>query len=144
VLEFNVRFGDPETQVLMLTIEGDLGEALHSAALGRLDPSVLRVAPTHALCVVLAARGYPGSPSTGDVISGLERAEAVSGVRVFHAGTRRDADHVVTAGGRVLGVAARAESLKTARDRAYEAVGAVRFSGMQHRTDIAYRALGAS
>jgi phosphoribosylamine--glycine ligase len=144
LLEFNVRFGDPETQVLMLTLRGDLGEALHGAALGRLDPGALGAGNEHALCVVLAAAGYPGTPRSGDVIEGLDRAETVSGVRVFHAGTRLDGNRVVTSGGRVLGVAARAGSLAVARDRAYEAVRAIRFDGMQHRSDIAHRALGAS
>jgi len=144
LLEFNVRFGDPETQVLMLSLAGDLGDALASAAAGKLDASALTVRAEHALCVVLAAPGYPGSPRTGDPIDGLEQAEKVPGVRVFHAGTRLEGDRVVTAGGRVLGVAARANSLAVARARAYDAVGAIHFEGMQHRSDIAYRALGAS
>jgi len=144
LLEFNVRFGDPETQVLMQSLGGDLGDALHSAAVGKLDPSALTVRDEHAICVVLAASGYPASPRTGDVIHGLERADQLPGVRVFHAGTRLDGDRVVTAGGRVLGVTASAESLSAARTRAYDAVSVIHFEGMQHRSDIAYRALGAS
>jgi phosphoribosylamine--glycine ligase len=144
LLEFNVRFGDPETQVLMLGVRGDLADALASAAEGRLAPGSLEPSGEHALCVVLAAHGYPSSPRTGDVITGLDEAERISGVRVYHAGTRLSGNDVVTAGGRVLGVAASAPVLPEARARAYRAVSAIRFAGSQHRTDIAFRALGAS
>lgn len=142
LLEFNVRFGDPETQVLMLEIRGDLGEALAGAAAGKLSPGALEPNGEHALCVVLAAHGYPASPRTGDVISGLEEAERLPGVRVYHAGTALRGGDVVTAGGRVLGVAASAGELAEARARAYAAVAAIRFEGSQHRADIAFRALG--
>lgn len=143
LLEFNVRFGDPETQVLMLGVRGDVGDALAGAAAGELDAGALVPSGAHALCVVLAAHGYPGSPRTGDVIHGLAEAERLPGVRVYHAGTALHGDEVVTAGGRVLGVAASAHDLAEARTRAYAAVSAIRFDGSQHRTDIAFRALGA-
>jgi phosphoribosylamine--glycine ligase len=142
-LEFNVRFGDPETQVLTMITEGDFGAALASAARGELDPGLLAVSPAHAVCVVLAAGGYPGTPRRGDVISGLEVAEALPDVRVFHAGTELRDGQLVTAGGRVLGVTARAPSLREARDRAYAACDHIRFEGMHFRRDIGHRALGA-
>jgi phosphoribosylamine---glycine ligase len=141
LLEFNVRFGDPETQVLMLGLRGDLGDALSGAAAGTLSPGAIEQNGEHALCVVLAAHGYPASPRTGDVIEGLSDAERLPGVRVYHAGTARRGSDVVTAGGRVLGVAASAPDLAGARSRAYSAVSAIRFAGSQHRTDIAFRAL---
>jgi phosphoribosylamine--glycine ligase len=139
LLEFNVRFGDPETQVLMNVLDGDLGDALDGAARGRLDPAALRVSARHALCVVMAAHGYPGAPRTGDVIHGLETAGGLEGVSVYHAGTRRDGnngDRVVTAGGRVLGVTGYGATLGEASERAYRAVATVRFDGAQFRRDI--------
>lgn len=142
-LEFNVRFGDPETQVLTMITEGDFGAALASAARGALDPGVLTVSNQHAVCVVLAAGGYPGTPRRGDVLSGLDVAETLPDVRVFHAGTELQGDRLVTAGGRVLGVTARAPSLREARDRAYAACDQIRFEGMHFRRDIGHRALGS-
>jgi phosphoribosylamine--glycine ligase len=146
LLEFNVRFGDPETQVLLATLEGDLAEALDGAARGALTPGVLGPSGEHALCVVLAAGGYPEKPRTGTPISGLEAAEVFEGVSVLHAGTALAEERVVTAGGRVLGVRARARTLELARERAYAAVERIHFDGMQYRRDIAARALdkGAS
>jgi phosphoribosylamine---glycine ligase len=141
LLEFNVRFGDPETQVLMGVLDGDLGDALAGVAAGKLDPSALTVSARHALCVVMAAEGYPASPRTGDVITGLDDAALLDGVSVFHAGTRRDGDRVVTSGGRVLGVTGRGATLREACDRAYGAVERVRFRGAQFRRDIGARAL---
>jgi phosphoribosylamine--glycine ligase len=142
LLEFNVRFGDPETQVLTAVLDGDFAAALSGAARGELDPSLLQVSRDHALCVVLAAAGYPDAPRTGDRIRGLDAAERVPGVRVFHAGTKWRDGELVTAGGRVLGVTARAESLEEAHARAYEAVQHIEFEGRQYRRDIAARALG--
>jgi phosphoribosylamine---glycine ligase len=142
LLEFNVRFGDPETQVLVNVVEGDLAEALSVAARGSLEPGLLRPARRHAVCVVLAAAGYPGTPRTGDVIEGIAEAERAPGVRVYHAGTRRQGDRLLTAGGRVLGVTAFGESLEQAHARAYRAADAIRFDGRQLRRDIAARALG--
>jgi phosphoribosylamine--glycine ligase len=140
LLEFNVRFGDPETQVMLATLDGDLGDALDAAARGVLDPSALAPAARHAVCIVLGAHGYPERPRSGDPIHGLEVAEALEGVSVLHAGTALRGDAVVTAGGRVLGVRASAPTLADARARAYEAAGKIHFDGMQFRRDIAARA----
>ncbi|MBK8997412.1 MAG: phosphoribosylamine--glycine ligase [Myxococcales bacterium] len=141
LLEFNVRFGDPETQVLMNVIDGDLAELLAGAAAGRMSPGSLRVSPRHAVCVVLAAPGYPGTPRTGTPILGLDAAAALEGVRVYHAGTRLDATGCVTSGGRVLGVTARGETLAEAHARAYRAAELIEFDGKQMRHDIAAQAL---
>jgi phosphoribosylamine---glycine ligase len=141
LIEFNVRFGDPETQVLMATLEGDLAETLASAARGQLDPNSLRASGEHAVCVVLGAHGYPDTPRKGDVIDGLAETAQLPHVQVIHAGTSLDQfGNVVTAGGRVLGVTARGSTLKQAHTRAYQAVHKIRFSGMQYRRDIAGRA----
>lgn len=142
VLEYNVRFGDPETEVLMDLLDGDFGEALAGAAALRLDSGALSRSARHGVAVVLAAEGYPGKPRAGDVIEGLAEAARLPGVNVLHAGTRREGDDVVTAGGRVLVVTATGPSLAGARDAAYEGVRAIRFRGMQVRRDIAARALG--
>lgn len=144
VLEYNVRFGDPETQVLTQIVDGDWGEALLQAAEGRLEPAVLRSTQEHAVCVVMAAAGYPESPKKGDRIVGLLEAEAQPGALVLHAGTALVEEGVVTAGGRVLGVSARGSSLQEARDRAYQAVDCIRFPGAQVRRDIGHRALSLS
>lgn len=141
VLEFNVRFGDPETQVLLPLLGGDFAELLISAARGRLDLTCVRRLQQHAICVVLAASGYPGTVRTGDVIGGLGEAGAVDGVRIIHAGTRQMGDAVVTAGGRVLGVTAHGSTLRQAADRAYEAADRIHFDGKQLRWDIGFRAL---
>jgi phosphoribosylamine--glycine ligase len=141
VLEFNVRFGDPETQVLMPTILGDFGKALLQAAQGQLEDGVLSSSSEHALCVVLAAENYPGTPTQGDEITGLDQAENFSDVHVYHAGTRLEDGKLVTAGGRVLGVSAKGPDLQTARNRAYEAADKIQFRGKQMRRDIGYRAL---
>ena len=141
VLEFNVRFGDPETQVLMNVIEGDLCELLTTAARGALDPSAVRVTASQALCVVLAAKGYPAEPAKGDVILGLSEAVARPNVRVYHAGTVMDGNRIVTAGGRVLGVTGFAPTLQKAAAYAYSAVECIEFEGRQFRRDIGYRAL---
>lgn len=141
LIEFNVRFGDPETQVLMATLEGDLTEALAAAARGKLDPTALSASGEHAVCVVLAAEGYPDTPRKGDLIEGLDDAAQLPGVNVIHAGTSLDAaGRVVSAGGRVLGVTGRGVTLKEAHTRAYRAVRKIGFSGMQFRRDIAGRA----
>jgi phosphoribosylamine--glycine ligase len=142
LIEFNVRFGDPETQVLMAVLEGDVADALDAAARGELDPGLLHVSSDPALCVVLAAAGYPEAPRLGDAISGLGAAAEVPGVQVFHAGTSLREGQVVTAGGRVLGVTARGKTIAEAQARAYEAAQLIHFDGMQYRRDIAARALG--
>jgi phosphoribosylamine--glycine ligase len=141
LIEFNVRFGDPETQVLMAAFDGDLAELLAGAARGRLEPSSVPVSGRHAICIVLAAEGYPDAPRKGDVISGLAAGEQRPDVQIIHAGTALDQQgNVVTAGGRVLGVTATASSLAAAHTLAYQAVARVSFSGMQYRRDIAGRA----
>jgi phosphoribosylamine---glycine ligase len=141
LIEFNVRFGDPETQVLMATLEGDLAATLAAAARGELDPQSLRASGEHAVCVVLGAHGYPDTPRKGDVIDGLADAAKVPGVAVIHAGTSLDRfGNVVTAGGRVLGVTGRGATLREAHTRAYQAVHRIGFAGMQYRRDIAGRA----
>jgi phosphoribosylamine--glycine ligase len=142
VLEFNVRFGDPETQVLMNAVDGDLAEALDAAARGELRQGMLGASGAHSVCVVLAAQGYPGAPRKGDRIEGVEQAEAIEGVRVYHAGTELDGGRLVTAGGRVLGVTGSGRTISEAHERAYRGVGCIRFEGMQLRRDIAARALG--
>ena len=141
VLEFNVRFGDPETQVLMNVIEGDLCELLTTAARGALDPSAVHITTNQALCVVLAAKGYPGEPAKGDVILGLSEAMARPNVRIYHAGTVMDGNRIETAGGRVLGVTGFAPTLQKAASYAYSAVECIEFEGRQFRRDIGYRAL---
>jgi phosphoribosylamine--glycine ligase len=141
LIEFNVRFGDPETQVLMATLDGDLAQVLASAARGQLESGALVASGEHAVCIVLAAHGYPDMPRKGDVIHGLAAAGEVPGVNVIHAGTALDAaGNVVTAGGRVLGVTGRGTTLKEAHARAYLAAQKIDFSGMQYRRDIAARA----
>lgn len=142
LIEFNVRFGDPETQVLMAVLEGDVALALAAAARGELAPELLRVSSDPALCVVIAAGGYPEAPRTGDAISGLDAAAQVPGVKVFHAGTKLVDGQVVTAGGRVLGVTARGTTIAEAQARAYKAAELITFEGRQFRRDIAARALG--
>jgi phosphoribosylamine--glycine ligase len=141
VIEFNVRFGDPETQALVVQMDGDLVPLLAGAAAGKLEPGPAPAAPGAAVCVALASGGYPREYATGHAISGLAEAEALPGVVVFHAGTRRKGDGFVTAGGRVLGVTARGDDLASARDLAYEAASHIRFAGCHYRRDIAARAL---
>jgi len=142
ILEFNVRFGDPETQSLVGILDGDLAELLASAARGHLSPEVVRVSARHSLCVVMAAHGYPGQVRTGDRILGLDQAEAVEGVQIFHAGTRlREDGELVTSGGRVLGVTGTGDTLAEAARRAYRAVEQISFDGAQVRRDIGHRAL---
>jgi phosphoribosylamine--glycine ligase len=141
LLEINTRFGDPETQVLMGLLDGDVFELLRSAARGALAADAISINALHGLCVVLAAPGYPSAPRLGGIITGLERAAAHAGVRVYHAGTRRSGDHVVSSGGRVLGVSAVGVNLQEARDRAYTACREIAFDGMQLRADIGWRAL---
>jgi phosphoribosylamine--glycine ligase len=141
VVEFNCRFGDPETQVLVMQMDGDLLPLLDGAARGRLDESLRARGEGAAVCVVLASRGYPREFVKGQPIRGLEAAEAVPGVAVFHAGTRRMGSEFVTNGGRVLGVTARGASFAEARERAYAAADRIAFDGLHLRRDIGARAL---
>ncbi len=141
VLEFNVRFGDPEAQPLLELLSSDAFTAFCQAADGALSPDALAFHEGASACVVLASAGYPASSSKGDVISGLEAAGDVEGVTVVHAGTRREGDTVLTNGGRVLGVTARGSDLRAAFDACYTAVDQIDWSGMQFRRDIGHRAL---
>jgi phosphoribosylamine--glycine ligase len=141
VLEFNCRFGDPETQALLPRLESDLLEMLWAAAQGEPLPAAAEWRGGAAVGVVMASRGYPATSSKGDAISGIEKAWAVDGVDVFHAGTSRGADRkLVTAGGRVLTVTGQGDTFAEARARAYEAVACISFDGAQRRSDIALRA----
>jgi phosphoribosylamine--glycine ligase len=142
VLEFNVRFGDPEAQVLLPRVAGDLLPLLHKTAEGRLEelvPESLAWAPEPAVTVVLCAGGYPGAFKKGDPILGLEEARRVPGVNLFGAGVERVGGELVTAGGRVLAVTAVGATAEEARERAYEAAGRIRFAGMHYRRDIGRR-----
>jgi phosphoribosylamine--glycine ligase len=141
VLEFNCRFGDPETQPILMRMESDLADALEAAADGQLDHVDLKWSDDATACVVLASGGYPGEFERGKPISGIAAADAVAGVKVFHAGTSREGNNFVTAGGRVLGVTARGCDLNEALQRAYEAVNQISFAGMHYRRDIGARAL---
>jgi len=141
VLEFNCRFGDPETQPVLMRLESDLLEALEASIDGRVSDGDFRWSADASVCVVMASGGYPGTFEVGKKISGIENAEKVAGVKVFHAGTTKHDDAYFTAGGRVLGVTARATSLEEAVERAYEAVGKISFGGVYYRKDIAARAL---
>jgi phosphoribosylamine---glycine ligase len=141
VLEFNCRFGDPETQPLMMRLKSDLLQTLLAVAEGRLDQIELKWDPRPALCVVAASGGYPGKYSTGDVITGVEEAEAMGDVKVFHGGTRRQGKSLVTDGGRVLGVTALGADIAQARKRAYSAMEKIHFQAMHYRRDIASQAL---
>lgn len=141
VLEFNVRFGDPEAQPLLELLASDAFTVFCQAADGALTPDALAFHEGAAACVVLASAGYPASSSKGDRIEGLEDAAAVDGVTVVHAGTRREGDAVLTDGGRVLGVTAHGEDLRAALDACYAAVDRIGWPGMQYRRDIGHRAL---
>jgi phosphoribosylamine--glycine ligase len=136
LVEYNVRFGDPECQVVLPRLRSDLATLLHDAAVGAPDLDV-RFDDDACVTVVLATEGYPVSPRKGDPIDGLEDAATVPGVTVFHAGTERDCDRIVTAGGRVLDVTAVGPTIGEARARAYDAAGRIRWAGMQYRRDIA-------
>ncbi len=140
-LEFNCRLGDPETQPILMRLKSDLAEVLVQAASGALQDVELQWDRRHALGVVLAAGGYPAAPQVGAVINGLEGLQAPSDAMVFHAGTRLDGQQAVVSGGRVLCVTALGDSLKLARQRAYDIVHGLGFDGMQFRRDIGHRAL---
>jgi phosphoribosylamine--glycine ligase len=141
VLEFNARFGDPETQAIMVRLESDLIDVLEACVDGRLDDTPLRWSSGASACVVASSGGYPGSYKNGLPITGLAAAVQVPGVQVFHAGTAQVGGQIVTAGGRVLGVTAAADSLDQALARAYQAMAEILFEGMYYRRDIGHRAL---
>jgi len=141
VLEFNVRFGDPETQAILVRMESDLVDALEACIDGRLAETPLRWSPGASVCVVASSGGYPGSYKSGLPISGLAAATHVPSVQVFHAGTALKSGQMLTAGGRVLGVTAASDSLSDALARAYQAMAEIGFDGMYYRRDIGHRAL---
>ena len=141
VVEFNVRFGDPEAQVVLPMLDEDLSGLLYDAATGRLQERAARFRNEPHVGVVLAAGGYPDDPRLGDPISGLDAAAQVPGALVFHAGTRRRGHEVVSNGGRVLTIVGRGSSYREAIDVAYSAASAVSFEGMQYRRDIGRKAV---
>ena len=141
VLEFNARFGDPETQVYLPRLEGDLLELLQASVDGCLEQASMSWNDRATVCVVMASGGYPGSYPKGKVITGLDEVARLDNVKVFHAGTALQDDQVVTSGGRVLGVTAWADTLQAARDAAYAAVERIHFDGAHYRKDIAAKAL---
>ena len=141
VLEFNCRFGDPETQPILMRLESDLVDTLEAAIDGRFSDGDFRWSQDASVCVVIASGGYPGTFEAGKKITGLEQAGAMDGVKVFHAATSNRDDVYFTSGGRVLGVTARAPKLESAVQRAYDAVSRIGFEGMHYRKDIAARAL---
>jgi phosphoribosylamine--glycine ligase len=140
VIEYNVRFGDPETQALMARYQGDVLPLLQGSARGDLSGVQAQWEAPCSMCVVLASEGYPGSYPKGRPITGIEQAEAMEGVSVAHAGTRRQGDQLVTSGGRVLSVTAIAGDIDTAAERAYAAVERIHFEGMHYRRDIGWHA----
>lgn len=141
VLEYNVRLGDPETQPLLARLRSDLIPALVASAQGSLSKVTLEWDPRPSVCVVMAAGGYPEAYQKGKVITGLDQAARMDDVVVFHAGTKKEGQAVVTSGGRVLGVTALGKDIRGAVDRAYQAVEVIRFDQAHYRKDIAHRAL---
>jgi phosphoribosylamine--glycine ligase len=141
VLEFNCRFGDPETQPILMRLESDLVEAFEASIEGRVSDGDFRWSQNASVCVVMASGGYPGTIEVGKKIIGIENADKLEGVKVFHAGTSTREGAFYTAGGRVLGVTVRARTLQGAVARAYEAVWKIQFDGAHYRQDIARRAL---
>jgi len=141
VLEFNARFGDPETQIYLTRLENDLVELLDASVSGTLAKHDLKWSPQASVCVVMASGGYPGIYAKGKVITGLDAANALPNTKVFHAGTARVGEQIVTNGGRVLGVTALGKDLKAAQAAAYAAVERIHFDGAQFRRDIAAKAL---
>jgi phosphoribosylamine---glycine ligase len=144
VLEFNARFGDPETQAILVRLESDLLDALEACVDGRLSQAELRWAPGASACVVASSAGYPGAYQTGLPITGLGAAAQVPGVEIFHAGSAQVGTQLLTSGGRVLGVTAAAASLEEALARAYQAMAEIQFEGIYFRRDIGQRALRLS
>ena len=142
VIEYNCRFGDPETQVVLSLLEGDLLEAMIATAKGELESVPLSAKPGSAACVVMASGGYPVKYVSGKEISGLDADGQLSGATVYHAGTRREGGKYFTAGGRVLGVTATGDTLDSALDGAYAAVSKIHFDGAHYRNDIGRKAGG--
>lgn len=143
VLEFNCRFGDPETQALLPRLDCDIVPLLTACADGNLLEKSVIWKPEACACVVMSSQGYPGKYETGKVIGGLQEAESIDGVQVFHSGTKLDGSNAATAGGRVLAVSALGADLRAAVDKAYKAVSLISFDGAYYRKDIAYRAFSS-
>jgi phosphoribosylamine--glycine ligase len=143
VLEFNCRFGDPETQPILMRMQNDLVDALEASVQGRVSEGDFKWSPDPAVCVVISSGGYPGAFELGKRITGIEEADALPDVKVFHAGTDQRDGAYFTSGGRVLGVTATGADLRAAVAKAYEAAGKIKFEGMHYRTDIAARGLKA-
>jgi phosphoribosylamine--glycine ligase len=141
VLEFNCRFGDPETQPILMRLESDLYDLLEAVVDGRLADADVRWSPRPAVCVVMASAGYPGKYDSGKVIEGLDRVSQMRDVRVFHSGTRQVEHLTVSNGGRVLGVTALGDDIADAKRRAYTAVDEIRFENAYFRRDIADQAI---
>ncbi|MCL2025294.1 MAG: phosphoribosylamine--glycine ligase [Leptospirales bacterium] len=139
VLEFNARFGDPETQVILPLLKGRLGDIIHASVNGTIDKQEISFSDMHAITVVMASKGYPGAYEKGKLISGLDAK--TKDVTVFHAGTEEKNGQVITSGGRVLNVSATGRTLADAKDAAYNALEHISFEGAFYRSDIAYRAL---
>jgi len=144
VLEFNVRFGDPETQPILMRLKSDLLEVLLATCNGTLDEVTLRWDPRPAVCVVMASGGYPGEYEKGKTITGLEDVQRSEEVVVFHAGTKEQEGQSVTSGGRVLGVTALGKTIVEAKAAAYQAVDQIQFEGAYCRRDIADKAIHAA
>ena len=144
VLEFNCRFGDPETQALLPRMKSDLLPLLEAAIDGKIERCAIEWDTRVAVTVVLASGGYPGKYEIGKSISGLDQAAILDDVQIFHAGTKRDGSEVKTAGGRVLAVTALGSTLEAARSRAYEAVSRIHFENCHYRRDIALSAVAAN
>ena len=144
VLEYNARFGDPETQAILVRLESDLIDAIEACVDGRLADTELRWSSGASACVIASSAGYPGSYKTGMSITGLDAAAHTSGVEVFHSGTAKSDGQIVTSGGRVLGVTASGDTLEQALNRAYESMAQIHFDGIYFRRDIGHRALKKS
>jgi phosphoribosylamine--glycine ligase len=142
LLEYNVRLGDPETQPILMRLRSDLADLLMTSRQGQLSTLDVHWSPNPSVCVVLASKGYPGKPEVDKPITGYDAAEALGGVKIFHAGTRMQDHQLLTAGGRVMGVTAVAADLPSAIQRAYAGVSKLQFEGMHYRKDIGAKALG--
>ncbi|MBY0406148.1 MAG: phosphoribosylamine--glycine ligase [Rickettsiales bacterium] len=143
LLEYNVRFGDPETQSMMMRFTGDLFQVLHACATGKLQEAKLAFTPEASVCVVMAASGYPGAYDKGTLIGGLEKAAAVPGAKIFHAGTAEKDGNIIATGGRVLGVTALGKTIAEAQKNAYAAIDAIHWPEGFCRRDIAWREIAA-
>jgi phosphoribosylamine--glycine ligase len=143
VLEFNARFGDPETQAILMRLDSDLVEAMEACIDGRLAETELRWSPGASACIIACSAGYPGGYKTGFPITGLDTAARIPGVEVFHSGTALRDGQIISSGGRVLGVTATGDDLMQALGRAYQAMSEIHFDGMYYRRDIGHRALSA-